>query len=120
MGSSVNLPPAVVLLAALAGAKMAGIVGIILAAPVLGSARVLGSWTFHQLTRSGESSVDVFHGDQSGVSDQESAAEPLRQAAEESDVESADSSDAAPDAPSSPDIGGAAKPPGGTAKPGTI
>ncbi len=51
LGGSVNLHPAVVLVAALAGAQIAGIVGIILAAPVLGSARVVGSWIYHQLTR---------------------------------------------------------------------
>jgi predicted PurR-regulated permease PerM len=51
LGGSVNLHPAVVLVAALAGAKLAGVVGIVLAAPLLGSARVIGSWVFHQLTR---------------------------------------------------------------------
>jgi predicted PurR-regulated permease PerM len=51
LGSSVNLPPAVMLLGALAGAKLAGIPGILLAAPVMGSIRVLGSWLYDQLTR---------------------------------------------------------------------
>ena len=51
LGSSVNLPPAVILVGALAGASVAGIPGILLAAPVLGSIRVLGSWLFYQVTR---------------------------------------------------------------------
>jgi len=51
LGGSVNLPPAVVLVAALAGAKLAGVAGIILAAPALGSLRVAGSWLHHQVTR---------------------------------------------------------------------
>jgi predicted PurR-regulated permease PerM len=51
LGGSVHLHPAVVLVAALAGAQIAGVVGIVLAAPLLGSARVVGSWVYHQLTR---------------------------------------------------------------------
>lgn len=51
LGDSVNLPPAVVLLGALAGAKVAGVTGILLAAPVLGSARIICSWLYDQLTR---------------------------------------------------------------------
>ncbi len=50
VGGSVNLPPAVMLLGAIAGAKLAGIPGILLAAPVMGSVRVIGSWTYDQLT----------------------------------------------------------------------
>jgi predicted PurR-regulated permease PerM len=51
LGQSVNLPPAVVLVGALAGATLAGVPGILLAAPVMGSTRVVGSWVFHQLGR---------------------------------------------------------------------
>ncbi len=51
LGGSVRLPPAVVLVGALAGAKVAGVPGILLAAPVMGSLRVLGSWIYDQLTR---------------------------------------------------------------------
>jgi predicted PurR-regulated permease PerM len=51
LGGSVNLPAAVILVGAMAGATVAGVMGILLAAPVLGSVRVLGSWIFHQLTR---------------------------------------------------------------------
>jgi len=51
LGDSVNLRPVVVLIGALAGAALAGVIGILLAAPVIGSARVLGSWMFYQLTR---------------------------------------------------------------------
>jgi predicted PurR-regulated permease PerM len=51
LGESVNLPPAVVLLGTLAGAKLAGVAGILLAAPILGTLRVIGSWLSHQLAR---------------------------------------------------------------------
>jgi predicted PurR-regulated permease PerM len=51
LGGSVNLPPAVMLVGALAGAAVGGIIGILLAAPLLGSARVLGSWLWYQLIR---------------------------------------------------------------------
>jgi predicted PurR-regulated permease PerM len=51
LGNSVNLPPAVMLIGALAGAALGGFVGILLAAPILGSVRVLGSWLWYQLIR---------------------------------------------------------------------
>jgi predicted PurR-regulated permease PerM len=51
LGGSVNLPPAVMLVGALAGAAIGGLVGILLAAPILGSVRVIGSWLWYQLTR---------------------------------------------------------------------
>lgn len=51
LGNSVNLPPAVMLVGALAGAALGGFVGILLAAPILGSVRVLGSWLWYQLIR---------------------------------------------------------------------
>jgi predicted PurR-regulated permease PerM len=51
LGGSVNLPPAVVLVGALAGAALGGVVGILLAAPILGSVRVIGSWLYAQLVR---------------------------------------------------------------------
>ncbi len=40
LGSSVNLPPVVILFGALAGASLAGVLGIFLAAPVLATARL--------------------------------------------------------------------------------
>jgi predicted PurR-regulated permease PerM len=49
LGPSVNLPPVVVLVGALAGAALAGVPGILLAAPVIGSARVAGSWLWHMV-----------------------------------------------------------------------
>jgi predicted PurR-regulated permease PerM len=51
LGGSVNLPPAVMLVGALAGAALGGVVGILLAAPILGSLRVIGSWLYYQLVR---------------------------------------------------------------------
>jgi predicted PurR-regulated permease PerM len=59
LGGSVNLPPAVVLVGALAGAKLAGVVGILLAAPVLGSFRVVGAWVHYQVTRQERPTVPV-------------------------------------------------------------
>ncbi|MEW5720929.1 MAG: AI-2E family transporter, partial [Chloroflexota bacterium] len=41
IGSSVDLPPVVILIGALAGASIAGVLGIFLAAPVLATARVV-------------------------------------------------------------------------------
>ncbi len=49
LGSSTNVPPVVVLVGALAGAKIAGVPGIFLAPPILGTARVLGRWLFYKL-----------------------------------------------------------------------
>lgn len=51
LGSSVNLAPVVVLVGALAGATLAGVPGILLAAPAIGSARVVGSWLWHMVTQ---------------------------------------------------------------------
>lgn len=46
IGRSVNLHPAVVIVGAIGGAMVGGILGIFLAAPVLGSARVLGGYLY--------------------------------------------------------------------------
>lgn len=54
IGSRVRLPAAVVLIGALAGASLAGIVGVLLAPPVLGSLRVLGSWLLSKMSGDGE------------------------------------------------------------------
>ncbi|OGO35454.1 MAG: hypothetical protein A2Z03_01550 [Chloroflexi bacterium RBG_16_56_8] len=49
LGSSVNLPPVVILFGALAGASLAGVLGIFLAAPVLATARLIGRFLFQKL-----------------------------------------------------------------------
>jgi predicted PurR-regulated permease PerM len=51
LGESVDLPPVVVLVGALAGAKLAGVPGILLAPPIIGSARRVGGWLHQQLSR---------------------------------------------------------------------
>jgi predicted PurR-regulated permease PerM len=51
LGESVDLPPVVVLVGALAGAKLAGVPGILLAPPLIGSVRRVGSWLHYQLSR---------------------------------------------------------------------
>lgn len=52
IGGSVHLHPVVVLIGILAGASLAGILGIFLAAPVLASIRVIGSYTYDKLLES--------------------------------------------------------------------
>ncbi|CAG0946177.1 Sodium-lithium/proton antiporter [Anaerolineae bacterium] len=49
LGSSVNLPPVVVLFGAFAGASLAGVLGIFLAAPVLATARLVGKFLLNKL-----------------------------------------------------------------------
>ncbi len=49
IGSSVNLPPVVILIGTLAGASLAGVLGIFLAAPVLATARVFGEFLLKKL-----------------------------------------------------------------------
>ncbi len=49
IGGSVHLHPIVVLVGILAGASLAGILGIFLAAPVLGSIRVIGGYAYGKL-----------------------------------------------------------------------
>jgi predicted PurR-regulated permease PerM len=49
MGQSLNLHPLVVLIAALIGAQMAGVLGILLAAPVVATLRVLAEYTYYRL-----------------------------------------------------------------------
>lgn len=49
IGGSVHLHPVVVLIGILAGASIAGILGIFLAAPVLASIRVIGSYAYEKL-----------------------------------------------------------------------
>ncbi len=51
IGGSVHLHPVVVLIGILAGATLAGILGIFLAAPVLASFRVLGRYAYDKLTQ---------------------------------------------------------------------
>jgi predicted PurR-regulated permease PerM len=49
IGRSVHLPPLVVILGIVAGAVFAGVLGILLAAPTIASARVLGRYVFANL-----------------------------------------------------------------------
>lgn len=49
IGRQVHLPPLVVILGIVAGALMAGVIGIPLAAPVIASARVLGRYVYANL-----------------------------------------------------------------------
>jgi predicted PurR-regulated permease PerM len=49
LGSSVNLPAIVVLIGAFAGASLAGVLGIFLAAPVLATARLVGQFLLRKL-----------------------------------------------------------------------
>lgn len=52
IGQRVRLPPLVVILGIVAGAVLAGVIGILLAAPSIASARVLGRYVFANLTDS--------------------------------------------------------------------
>jgi predicted PurR-regulated permease PerM len=49
IGESVNLPPVAILIGALAGANLAGVLGIFLAAPVLATSRVVGEFGIRKL-----------------------------------------------------------------------
>jgi predicted PurR-regulated permease PerM len=49
MGHHLNLHPVVVLLGAIAGASLAGVLGILLAAPMLATARVIGHYAYAKL-----------------------------------------------------------------------
>ncbi len=49
MGQSLNLHPLVVLIAALIGARLAGVLGILLAAPTVATLRVLAEYTYYRL-----------------------------------------------------------------------
>jgi len=49
IGESVDLPPVVILIGALAGASLAGVLGIFLAAPVLATARVVAKFLLRKL-----------------------------------------------------------------------
>jgi predicted PurR-regulated permease PerM len=49
MGHSLNLHPLVVLVAAIIGAHLAGVLGILLAAPVVATLRVLAEYTYYRL-----------------------------------------------------------------------
>ncbi|MGQ9665851.1 MAG: AI-2E family transporter [Anaerolineae bacterium] len=49
IGRSVKLHPVVVLVGAVAGAYLGGILGVFLAAPVIASARVLGRYLYHKV-----------------------------------------------------------------------
>lgn len=50
MGQSLNLHPIVVLLAIIAGGSLAGILGVLLAAPMVATLRVLGTYLYRRLT----------------------------------------------------------------------
>ncbi len=49
IGQSVHLPPLVIILGIVAGAAMAGVLGIVLAAPTIASARVIGRYIYANL-----------------------------------------------------------------------
>jgi len=49
LGSSVNLPPIIILFGAFAGASLAGVLGIFLAPPVLATARLIGEYVLNKL-----------------------------------------------------------------------
>jgi predicted PurR-regulated permease PerM len=49
VGRSVHLPPLVVILGIVSGAVLAGVLGILLAAPTIASARVLGRYVYANL-----------------------------------------------------------------------
>ena len=49
IGRSVPLPPMVVILGIVAGASLAGVMGVLLAAPSIASFRVLGRYTYASL-----------------------------------------------------------------------
>jgi len=49
IGASVDLPPVVVIIGALAGASLAGVLGIFLAAPILATARVFAKFLLRKL-----------------------------------------------------------------------
>jgi len=67
IGRSLNLHPLVVIIGAIAGASLAGILGIFLAAPILASLRVVGSYVHRKL-------LDLEPFDKTSAS----SAEPLR------------------------------------------
>ncbi len=50
IGRQVHLPPLMVILGIVAGAAMAGVLGVLLAAPTVASARVIGRYIFANLT----------------------------------------------------------------------
>jgi predicted PurR-regulated permease PerM len=50
MGGSLNLHPVIILVGVLVGASLAGALGVILAAPTIASARVLGHYLYGKLT----------------------------------------------------------------------
>lgn len=54
IGRSVNLHPVVVIVGIIGGAMVGGILGIFLAAPVLGSARILGGYLYRKFLQSDE------------------------------------------------------------------
>jgi hypothetical protein len=50
MGDSLNLHPVIVIIGVLAGASLAGALGVILAAPVIASGRLLGHYIYGKVT----------------------------------------------------------------------
>jgi len=59
IGGSVHLHPVVVLVGVLAGASMAGVLGIFLAAPVMASIRIIGSYAYEKLLDESESPAEI-------------------------------------------------------------
>ncbi len=57
IGRSVNLHPVVVIVGTIGGAMVGGILGIFLAAPVLGSARILGGYLYRKFLQTDEALV---------------------------------------------------------------
>ncbi len=58
IGGSVDLHPVVVLVGAVAGASIGGILGIFLAAPTLATARVLAGYAYEKLLAPGEEEIE--------------------------------------------------------------
>jgi predicted PurR-regulated permease PerM len=49
LGQSLNLHPVVVLVAAIIGAQLAGVLGVLLAAPIVATLRILAEYVYHRL-----------------------------------------------------------------------
>jgi predicted PurR-regulated permease PerM len=78
IGRSVNLHPLVVLLGVVAGASVAGFLGVFLAAPVLSTARILSSYVYGKLLAP-STGEEV---DEKGIPEPEAIPDEMREAAE--------------------------------------
>ncbi len=97
IGRSLNLHPLVVIIGAIAGARLAGILGVFLAAPILASLRVVGNYVYCKLLdlEPGETaaspwpegSVEPPKESSLPVREDIKEAEPLREEVSEVDVE---------------------------------